>query len=123
MPEMLKTTEAIFNRPELRVSTALVTDGRFSGATRGPAIGHVSPEAMAGGPIAIIETNDLISIDIPNRAIEIVGSLGERMDPAKINRLLKKRMKAWERPPKVKTGVLGLFGKVTGPTSEGASMF
>jgi len=122
MPEMLKTTEAIFNRPELRVSTALVTDGRFSGATRGPAIGHVSPEAMAGGPIAIIETDDLISIDIPNRAIEIVGSLGERMDPAKINRLLKKRMKAWERPPKVKTGVLGLFGNATGPTSEGASM-
>ena len=123
MPEMLKTTEAIFNRPELRVSTALVTDGRFSGATRGPAIGHVSPEAMAGGPIALVEADDLISIDIPNRAIEIIGNRGERMDPAKINLLLKKRMKAWERPPNVKTGVLGLFGKTAGPTSEGASMF
>ena len=65
MPEMFKTTEILYSRPELRTSVALVTDGRFSGATRGPAIGHVTPEAISGGPIALVKEGDLISIDIP----------------------------------------------------------
>ena len=67
MPEMFYTTEAISSDKELSASIALITDGRFSGASRGPAIGHVSPEAAVGGPIALVEENDLIDIDIEKR--------------------------------------------------------
>jgi dihydroxy-acid dehydratase len=72
MPEILATTEALVTNPDLH-STAIVTDGRFSGATRGPCIGHVSPEAAQGGPIALVEDGDLIRIDIPKRALAVVG--------------------------------------------------
>ena len=68
MPEMFYTTEAIASDPELGASIALITDGRFSGASKGPAIGHVSPEAAVGGPIALIEESDLIQINIPERS-------------------------------------------------------
>ena len=74
MPEMFYTTEAIASDPELAESIALITDGRFSGATRGPAIGHVSPEAYEGGPIALVENGDLVHIDIPARILEITGT-------------------------------------------------
>ena len=70
MPEMFYTTEAISSDPELGKSIALITDGRFSGASKGPAIGHVSPEAAQGGPIALVEEGDLIHIDIPARILE-----------------------------------------------------
>ena len=66
MPEIPATTEALIANPALQ-NTAIITDGRFSGATRGPCIGRVSPEAIAGGPIAFVEDDDLISIDIPKR--------------------------------------------------------
>ena len=70
MPEMFYTTEAISSDEELGKAIALITDGRFSGASKGPAIGHVSPEAAAGGPIALLEEGDLIKIDIPERILE-----------------------------------------------------
>ncbi|MBD4651999.1 dihydroxy-acid dehydratase, partial [Xanthomonas citri pv. citri] len=73
MPEMFYTTEAISSDPALSASIALITDGRFSGASKGPAIGHVSPEAAQGGPIALVEEGDLISIDVEARKLEIVG--------------------------------------------------
>lgn len=76
MPEMFYTTEAIASDPELAESIALITDGRFSGATRGPAIGHVSPEASEGGPIALVENGDLIHIDIPARTLSVTGING-----------------------------------------------
>ena len=66
MPESLMTTDAIAFDERLDGTVALVTDGRFSGATQGPAIGHVSPEAVEGGPIALLEDGDMIEIDIPN---------------------------------------------------------
>lgn len=69
MPEMFYATEALASQPDLLSTTALITDGRFSGATRGPAIGHISPEAAAGGPIARINEGDIISIDILGRTI------------------------------------------------------
>ena len=72
MPEMFYTTEAISSDEELGKAIALITDGRFSGASKGPAIGHVSPEAAAGGPIALLEEGALIKIDIPERILEIV---------------------------------------------------
>ena len=110
MPEMFYTTEAISSDPELSASIALLTDGRFSGASKGPAIGHISPEAAAGGPIALVEENDLIEIDIPKRVLRICGVQGERKKPAEIELILDQRRSTWKpREPKYKTGVLGLF--------------
>ena len=77
MPEMFYTTEAIASDAELGASIALLTDGRFSGASKGPAIGHISPEAAEGGPIALVEEGDLFEINIPNRVLRIVG-IGRR---------------------------------------------
>ena len=76
MPEMLMTTEAICCDERINGSVALITDGRFSGATRGAAIGHVSPEAAAGGPIAFLEDGDLISYSVENRTINMTGIHG-----------------------------------------------
>ena len=78
MPEMFYTGEAICADPALASSVALITDGRFSGASRGPVIGHVSPEAAVGGPIALVEEGDLIRIDVPGRVLAIVGVKGAR---------------------------------------------
>jgi len=91
MPEMFYTTEAIASDPELGASIALITDGRFSGASKGPAIGHVSPEAAVGGPIALIEEGDLIQINIPERSLSIVGIAGKEMEPAEIDAVLAER--------------------------------
>ncbi len=81
MPEMFYTGEAICADPKLASSVALITDGRFSGASRGPVIGHVSPEAAVGGPIALVEPDDLIQIDVHNRKLAIVGVKGEPKTP------------------------------------------
>ena len=97
MPEMLATTEALVTNPKLQ-HTAIITDGRFSGATRGPCIGHVSPEAVAGGPIALVEDDDLLSIDIPGRNLNIVGHADRRMNPAEVQVLLTERKKQWQAP-------------------------
>ena len=112
MPEMFYTTEAIASDPELSKSIALVTDGRFSGATKGPAIGHVSPEAAEGGPIALIEEEDLVHIDIKNRVLEVVGVKGEEKAKEEMDRILEARRKQWKKPEqKYKNGVLQLFAK------------
>ncbi|MEG0178548.1 MAG: dihydroxy-acid dehydratase, partial [Oscillospiraceae bacterium] len=79
MPEMFYTTEAISSDPELAKSIALLTDGRFSGASKGPVIGHISPEAADGGPIALVEEGDLIEIDIEKRSLSIIGVQGKHM--------------------------------------------
>ena len=88
MPEMFYTTEAIASDKELVSSTALITDGRFSGATRGPAIGHVSPEASEGGPIALIKDGDLVRIDIPNRKLNLVGAEGKELSETEVENIL-----------------------------------
>lgn len=112
MPEMFYTTEAISSDPELGRSIALITDGRFSGASKGPAIGHVSPEAADGGPIALVEEGDLIRIDIPERVLEIVGVRDKRLPAAEIDRILAERRKALRpREPKYKKGVLKLYSE------------
>ena len=84
---MFYTTEAISSDPELSASIALLTDGRFSGASKGPAIGHISPEAAQGGPIALIEENDLIEIDIPQRILRVVGINGEKCSEEEVQRV------------------------------------
>ncbi len=112
MPEMFYTSEAISSDKELGRSIALITDGRFSGASTGPSIGHVSPEAADGGPIALVEEGDLIHIDIPARKLEIVGVRGERKSPDEIEAILAQRKAAWKpRPSKYPSGVLKIFSE------------
>ena len=110
MPEMFYTTEAIASDPELGASIALITDGRFSGASKGPAIGHVSPEAADGGPIALVEEGDLIRIDIPGRTLEICGIAGKEKTPAEVETVLAERRAAWKAPAsRYESGVLKFF--------------
>ncbi len=112
MPEMFYTTEAISSDEELSKSIALITDGRFSGASKGPAIGHVSPEAADGGPIALIEEDDLIEIDIPARILRIVGVRGEKKTADEIDAILAGRRKNWTpKPAKYTSGVLKIFSE------------
>ncbi|MGL5051558.1 MAG: dihydroxy-acid dehydratase [Fusobacteriaceae bacterium] len=113
MPEMFYTTEAIASDPRISTTTALITDGRFSGATRGPAIGHVSPEASEGGPIALLEENDLILIDIDNRRLEIIGVNNKELSEKEIEKILCERKNKWEKPaPKYTKGALGIYTKL-----------
>ncbi len=112
MPEMFYTTEAISSDPVLSKSIALLTDGRFSGATKGPAIGHISPEAAQGGPIALIEEDDLIEIDIPGRSLRITGIKGKAMNAEEVDRILEERKKVWKpRENRIKSGVLKIFSQ------------
>lgn len=112
MPEMFYTTEAIASDPELGKSIALITDGRFSGASKGPAIGHVSPEAAEGGPIALVEEGDLIKIDIPERILEIVGINGKELPKEEVDKILAERKQAWQpKPAKYTKGVLKIYSE------------
>ncbi|MDY6334833.1 MAG: dihydroxy-acid dehydratase [Lachnospiraceae bacterium] len=121
MPEMFYTSEAISSDQELGRSIALITDGRFSGASTGPVIGHCSPEAADGGPIALVEEGDLIEIDVEERALNIVGVKGERKTPEEIERILTARRAAWKpKPKKYKSGVLRLFSEHAASPMKGA---
>ena len=91
MPEMLKATDAVCNKEELNNSCALITDGRFSGASRGPCIGYISPEAAEGGTIAYVDDGDIIEIDINKRSINIIGFNGKKRSISDIDTELKSR--------------------------------
>ncbi|WP_174591832.1 dihydroxy-acid dehydratase [Methanocella conradii] len=119
MPEMFYPTEALASSPELYSTTALVTDGRFSGASRGPCVGHVSPEAMAGGPIAIVERNDLIEIDIAGRSLNLVGVDSKREDGETMAKIIMERLSRWKKPPEKYGGVLGLYTRLAASAMEG----
>jgi dihydroxy-acid dehydratase len=120
MPEMLATTEALVSIPELS-RVALVTDGRFSGATRGPCIGHVSPEAQTGGPIALIEDGDLIKIDIPGRKLDVVGINGRAMSSGQVEFVMTERAKKWQpRAHEHPRGLLSRYGKYAVSAIKGA---
>ena len=120
MREMLSPTSAIAGMG-LDKQVALITDGRFSGATRGASIGHVSPEAAEGGPIALVEEGDLIQIDIPARVLAIVGVRGERKTPEEMDGILKERRAAWQpRPLRYQSGVLKIYSEhAVGPMKGG----
>ncbi len=121
MPEMFYTSEAISSDKELGRSIALITDGRFSGASTGPVIGHCSPEAQAGGPIALVEEGDLIHLDVKERVLEIVGVKGECKTPEEIDAILAERKKDWvPRPVKYQSGVLRLFSELAESPMKGA---
>ena len=110
MREMLNPTSAIAGMG-LDKEVALITDGRFSGATRGASIGHVSPEAALGGPIAFIEEGDMVSIDIPNCSINMQVDADT----------LAARKAAWVCPePRIKTGYLARYAKLVGSAAKGA---
>lgn len=112
MPEMFYTTEAISSDGELGTKIALITDGRFSGCSSGPSIGHVSPEAADGGPIALVQDNDLIEIDIEKRILRIVGIEGQEMSAEKVDKVLELRRSQWKpREFKYDHGVLKLFSE------------
>ena len=110
MREMLAPTATLMGLG-LGDSVALITDGRFSGGTRGPCIGHVSPEAAVGGPIALVEDGDTIELDIPNRALKLQVS----------DSVLAERRARWSRPePKIKTGWLARYAAVVTSANTGA---
>ncbi len=109
---MLSPTSAIVGMG-LSESVALITDGRFSGGTRGPCIGHVSPEAAEGGPIAALEDGDMIEMDIPKRLLE-VKLLKEEID---------ERLKHWKPPePKIKSGYLLRYSKMVKSADLGCTL-
>lgn len=120
MPEMLMTTEAIVCDHRLNGHVSLITDGRFSGATRGAAIGHVSPEAAAGGPIAYIETGDILAYDVAAKTIQIVGIDGKELPAEEIDQIMAKRRE--EKPLKKKTykGVLKRYTSMADSAMKGA---
>lgn len=121
MPEMFYTSEAISSDAELGHSIALITDGRFSGASTGPVIGHCSPEAQAGGPIALVEEGDLIQIDVEERILAIVGVKGKLKTPEEIEKILIERKKTWKvKPRKYKSGTPRLFSEHAAAPMKGA---
>ncbi|MDD5166600.1 MAG: dihydroxy-acid dehydratase [Candidatus Omnitrophica bacterium] len=110
MREMLAPTSAIVGMG-LADSVALITDGRFSGGTKGPCIGHISPEASAGGPIAILKDGDIINIDIPGRKLEVKLTKPE----------IEKRFRNWKPiPPKIRTGYLSRYSRLVTSADKGA---
>jgi len=110
MREMLAPTSAIVGLG-MAESVALITDGRFSGGTSGPCLGHVSPEAAAKGPIAILKDGDIINIDIPNRKLEVKLNQKE----------IEKRFKTWKAvEPKIKTGYLARYSRMVSSADKGA---
>ena len=111
MREMLAVTAAIKGIPELSETVALLTDGRFSGATRGLMVGHVAPEAQLGGPIAAVQEGDTITFDIPNRELRLEVPAEE----------IAKRLKSWQAPaPHYKRGVFAKYANSVSSASEGA---
>ncbi len=121
MPEMFYTSEAISSDQELGKSIALITDGRFSGASTGPVIGHCSPEAVDCGPIALVEEGDLIEIDVEARKLNIIGIAGERRTMEEVAAVLEERRKNWKpREPKYKRGVLRMFSEHAASPMKGA---
>jgi dihydroxy-acid dehydratase len=110
MQEMLSPTSYIMGKG-LGESVALITDGRFSGGTRGACIGHISPEAAVGGPIGLLKNGDIIEIDIPNNKINV------KLSPEE----LAEREKAWAKPePRIKKGYLAKYATMATSADTGA---
>jgi dihydroxy-acid dehydratase len=107
----------------LNTTTAIITDGRYSGAMQGPCIGHVAPEALDGGPIALVEDDDLIEISVPRRRLAIVGTKGEHQQADEVESILAQRRAIWKPPrPRHASGILSLYSRVARGASEGGSL-
>jgi dihydroxy-acid dehydratase len=121
MPEMYYATAIIAASIELTATCAVVTDGRYSGAAKGPAVGHVTPEANDGGPLALVEEGDLIEINVPERRLAVVGTKDGRLAPEQVDCLLAERRSRWAPPaPRHTRGILSLYGRIAASTTEGA---
>ena len=121
MPEMYYATAIIAASKELSATCAVVTDGRYSGAAKGPAVGHITPEALDGGPIALVEEGDLIEIHVPERRLAIVGTKDGALGPEQVTALLEARRARWTRPKARHTrGILSLYAKVAASPTDGA---
>ena len=122
MREMLNPTSALAGM-KLDKTVALITDGRFSGASRGPVIGHVSPEAAAGGPIALVEEGDIIELDVEARRLEITGVKGEHKTPEEMDAILAERKANWKGfTSKYTHGLLKLYSQHAVSAMKGAYM-
>jgi dihydroxy-acid dehydratase len=121
MPELLMTTEAIVCDERLNGTVALITDGRFSGATRGAAIGHVSPEAARGGEIAFVEDGDIISYDVINRTINVVGIDGKELPLSEIAKIFEERKKKGVIPRVPRKGLYKRYTENASSALEGAT--
>src|SRR5215472_9788561 len=123
MPEMYFAAAILAADPALSHTTALVTDGRYSGAMRGPCVGHVTPEALDGGPIALVEEDDLIELNVPERRLAIVGVDGQARPEDEVTEILAARRERWSpRPPRHSQGILSLYERIARGSSDGASI-
>ncbi len=123
MPKMFYTGEAICADQELARSVVLITDGRFSGASRGPVIGHVSPEAAAGGPIALVEEGDIIELDVKNRSLTVTGVRGEKKTSEEMDKILEERAAVWKGfTSRYTHGLLKLYSQHAVSAMKGAYM-
>jgi dihydroxy-acid dehydratase len=123
MPEMYYAAAILSADPALNTTTAIVTDGRYSGAMKGPCVGHVAPEALDGGAIALVQDGDLVEIDIPARRLAVVGVDNERRPADEIDAVLAERREVWRAPaPRHETGILSLYARVAGSSRDGGAM-
>lgn len=124
MPEQFYVTEAIASHPILSRTVMLLTDGRFSGATRGPAIAHVSPEANRGGPIALLHHGDRIRVDLKHAQIDMVGDLNGSLPAADCQRIFEERKQNWQAPSsRCSHGLLGVYTRNALSPWEGGGLF
>jgi dihydroxy-acid dehydratase len=123
MPEMYFAAAILSSDPVLNSTTAIVTDGRYSGAMRGPCIGHVTPEALDGGPIALVEEDDLIELNVPERRLAVVGIDRQPRPQDEVTEILAQRRERWSpRPPRHTRGILSLYEQIASSASHGASL-
>ncbi|MEE8448665.1 MAG: dihydroxy-acid dehydratase [Thermodesulfobacteriota bacterium] len=120
MPEQFYVTEGLASDNKLSTSVALVTDGRFSGASKGLCIGHVSPEAAQGGPLAVVRDGDLILLDLNRGIVDLVGERGRRVSARQATGIIQERLKGFKPPPpRYKKGLLGLYTRAATSAWEG----
>jgi dihydroxy-acid dehydratase len=123
MPEMYFAAAILSSDPVLNQTTAIVTDGRYSGAMSGPCIGHVAPEAIDGGPIALVEENDLIELNVPERRLAVVGIDGQPRSEDEVIEILAQRRARWSpRSRRHTRGILALYEHIASDASHGASL-
>jgi len=123
MPELFSISEALAAHPRLAGKVALVSDGRFTGVTRGLRVGHVTPEAADGGPLAVVENGDLIRIDLESRKLHLVGMERVRLPGRELGKIIQSRLSKFSPPPPPQgSSLLSLYTRLATSAHEGAAM-
>lgn len=123
MPEMFRIGDVIASNPDFEKNIAVITDGRYSGCTKGPAIGYVCPEAFDGGPIALVENGDIVEIDIPNRSLNFIQGKDSKNKTVSGDELLESRKLRWQLPNEFQTsGLRAIYRKLATSPLKGARM-